>query len=621
MADRNIDGKIQVPFTKASTLSNLDGTGNGENIVTAFSKLAKWYDSLADKIEKGDVFGMNATKLTSSNHLSMTGTQGLYYWLDDSIPTDAPYIKLNSSNGRVKSAFMIVYRFSDQPTYADEIVQIIIPFSPQDGLKDSWSLYIKHGGSATLVTNSWYLIESTAEFDTTPTSGSANGITSGAVYSALTDAINSLDVSNITANLGTDKTLTALSQTDGKISATASKIQIGEDQVTDLTTDLAGKQPTLVVGTNLDATPTNGSNNPVTSDGVYDALATKLESSDVFGLGTQITTAGSFSGNLDNVKTAGCYYWVDTDIPTNAPYKGLVAADGAIGNATLYVIKNAYTNRYTQFAIPQGKPQPLVIGLYMRNSYSSSGSEVWTDWQYLEPTSHYDASPTQDSANACTSGGIYTSLSGKQDTITFEGTYNASTNKAATQTTVSDAITALGLGTAATSGVTNGIIKDSTDLLMSGGAFRNVPKISTSRGEEIPANADLNASTYLNAGRYYANNSSSSSLPVGTILNTPLTAGDLPSGYTLADATSLVGLFMQLTVEDAGGASSNLKVIQTITFSISNGTTSGSTKTKALAFENWLVGTVWKRWYVRTNANNHWSNWFRFSGTEIIPTS
>lgn len=58
---------------------------------------------------------------------------------------------------------------------------------------------------------------------------------------AVRDAIKELDVSNITANLGASKTLSALSETDGKISATATPIQISQSQVTNLTTDLGNK--------------------------------------------------------------------------------------------------------------------------------------------------------------------------------------------------------------------------------------------------------------------------------------------------------------------------------------------------------------------------------------------
>lgn len=46
---------------------------------------------------------------------------------------------------------------------------------------------------------------------------------------------------------------------------------------TELTNGLAGKQASLVVGTNLDSTPTSGSTNPMTSGGAYTALATKQD--------------------------------------------------------------------------------------------------------------------------------------------------------------------------------------------------------------------------------------------------------------------------------------------------------------------------------------------------------
>ena len=57
--------------------------------------------------------------------------------------------------------------------------------------------------------------------------------------------------------------------------------------------------------------------------------------------------------------------------------------------------------------------------------------------------------------------GLENDLAAKQDTLTFEGTYDASTNKVATQSTISDAITALNLGTAATSDVATSAITDS----------------------------------------------------------------------------------------------------------------------------------------------------------------
>lgn len=54
-------------------------------------------------------------------------------------------------------------------------------------------------------------------FDTTVTQNSTKGVSSGAVYTAITNAINGLDVASAG---GAGKFIKAISQTDGKISAT-----------------------------------------------------------------------------------------------------------------------------------------------------------------------------------------------------------------------------------------------------------------------------------------------------------------------------------------------------------------------------------------------------------------
>ena len=61
----------------------------------------------------------------------------------------------------------------------------------------------------------------------------------------------------------------------------------------------------------------------------------------------------------------------------------------------------------------------------------------------LQDALTFDSAPTEDSANPVESGGIYHALAGKQDNLTFDGTYDASTNKAATESTVTNAINEL----------------------------------------------------------------------------------------------------------------------------------------------------------------------------------
>lgn len=69
-----------------------------------------------------------------------------------------------------------------------------------------------------------------------------------AAKSDSTSKINGLNVSDITSNLSASKTITALSESAGKISATASNIQIAQSQVTDLPTALNNKLETSLKG-------------------------------------------------------------------------------------------------------------------------------------------------------------------------------------------------------------------------------------------------------------------------------------------------------------------------------------------------------------------------------------
>ena len=75
--------------------------------------------------------------------------------------------------------------------------------------------------------------------------------------------------------------------------------------------ELGAKQDTLVVGTNLDATPTASSNNPVTSGGVYTALTAKADVA---------TTAKTFKiADLYNA-TSGTYAVGDTCVESGILY-------------------------------------------------------------------------------------------------------------------------------------------------------------------------------------------------------------------------------------------------------------------------------------------------------------
>ena len=117
-----------------------------------------------------------------------------------------------------------------------------------------------------------------------------------ATVSSITSRINALDVSDITSNLGVGKTITALSETDGKIAATASDIQITESQVTNLTTDLAAKAPLAspaLTGTPTAPTAAQGTNTDqiATTSFVVTEIDAKIEE-----LGDAMVYKGTLAG-------------------------------------------------------------------------------------------------------------------------------------------------------------------------------------------------------------------------------------------------------------------------------------------------------------------------------------
>ena len=76
-------------------------------------------------------------------------------------------------------------------------------------------------------------------------------------------------------------------------------------------------------------------------------------------------------------------------------------------------------------------------------------------WNGKQDALTIDSAPTESSTNPVQSGGVYTALSGKQAALAFDGTYNASTNKVATESTVSGAISALDKSSVGLDNVTN----------------------------------------------------------------------------------------------------------------------------------------------------------------------
>ena len=127
-------------------------------------------------------------------------------------------------------------------------------------------------GEMTNVKNTLNNKQNKLTFDATPTAGSQNPVTSDGIKRAL----DNIDVGNVQEQLDAIKT----EQTEQN-----NKISSNKTEIDSVKEELAGKQNVLT----FDATPTAGSQNPVTSDGIKRAL----DNIDV----------GNVQGQLDAIKT------------------------------------------------------------------------------------------------------------------------------------------------------------------------------------------------------------------------------------------------------------------------------------------------------------------------------
>lgn len=174
-------------------------------------------------------------------------------------------------------------------------------------------------------TDTSYTIDQTYDDDgTNPISGAG-----------VTDALSTLDVSNITANLGANKTITELSQTDGKIAATASPIQITESQVTNLTTDLAGKADlsgaTFTGAVILSGAPTQ--TNEAATKGYVDSVTSTVASPMHYLGDATVTITPGTNGEPDTITVSN----LPNTLPNNySPQAGDIIADSTSHKEYIY---------------------------------------------------------------------------------------------------------------------------------------------------------------------------------------------------------------------------------------------------------------------------------------------
>ena len=227
--------------------------------------------------------------------------------------------------------------------------------------------------------------------DSAPVSGSSNAVTSGGIKTELDKKANTDDLAemNFSGTAGASKTITNLANVDGVFTVTLGNIQIAESQVTNLTSDLAGKASSThthgnitndgKVGTNADyaiVTTTGGTVTSVdltTADPVVPSSGTTTSLSFIDSVSQDST--GKITATKKKVKVVSTYSGTGTD-PVNG-----TAVKAAIDTLNVESVGGS--------------------GKYISAISESNGkiSATVTDM---------DTAPTADSVKAVTSGGVKT---------------------------------------------------------------------------------------------------------------------------------------------------------------------------------------------------------------------
>ena len=279
------------------------------------------------------------------------------------------------------------------------------------------------------------------------------------VAGSIDTAIGTLNLNAVTA--GTGQVIGQIQQTDGAVTAQLKTLAaddipaIPTSKVTNLDTTLAGKQDTLVFNTAYNAQ----SNKAATMTDVQNAVAGLSGAMHYVG---ESTTDPSTEG----ATVAGHEDWVAGDVVTYNAKEYVYDGENwrELGDESSYAVKGSIVDAdiASNANIAQSKIANLVTDLAAK----ATPADITTAIQALDKASTAVATGSKITAieevdgiiNVTTGAivaddipelpqskitGLTTSLAGKQDILTMDGTYNAESNKVATQSTVTTAIGAL----------------------------------------------------------------------------------------------------------------------------------------------------------------------------------
>lgn len=281
-----------------------------------------------------------------------------------------------------------------------------------------------------------------------------------ATQTTVSNAINNLDKTD-TAKAG--ELVSAVSETNGIITVSRRALvegdipTISQSKVSGLATALSGKQDTLEFGT-----PYNASTNKVATMSDINGLIADLNGAMHF---RGKVTGGTFeaaiaASSLTFASGDVVLYGVDEYVYDGADWH-------VLGNESIYQLKTDAASDKSALETAIGKKQDTLSfdGTYSSTNKAATVSTVTNAINNLDkedaPVAKQLVSAVSETNGVITVSrralvaddiptlaqskitGLETTLSGKQATLTFDGTYNSATNKVATVSTVTAAIDAL----------------------------------------------------------------------------------------------------------------------------------------------------------------------------------
>lgn len=309
--------------------------------------------------------------------------------------------------------------------------------------------YITSGGVYTAIQNAVSNItvqlsekQNVLTWDTAPTENSTKPVYSGGIYTAIGNLRTSIE--------------TALAGKQNVLTFDSAPLENSTNPVTSdgIYTALETKQDVLT----FDDVPTEGSTNPVTSDGIYTAIQEAEPTITIDPAPTEDSENAVASGgvydalndlhdainsDLDGKQDVLTWDMMPTQNSTKPVYSGGVWE--ALAQISPSVAIDAYPTEGSSHAVASGGTYSFVKNIQetLQDNIDAKQNTLTFDatptLNSLNPVTSdgikraidagggggggtIDPVPTEDSTNAVSSGGVYTALAGKQDTLTFDAT-------------------------------------------------------------------------------------------------------------------------------------------------------------------------------------------------------